>query len=146
MPPLFDMRYYESTALIEADPNAIWAILTDAPAYTTWDSSVRAIEGRIEQGEKLKVTSEANPKRAFPVNVTELKPAERMTWTGGMPLGLFKGERSFTLTPEGGATRFTMREEYTGPLAGLISRSIPDMQPSFDKFARGLKERSERGA
>jgi hypothetical protein len=25
-------------------------------------------------------------------------------------------------------------------------RSIPDLQPSFDKFARGLKERSERGA
>jgi hypothetical protein len=140
------MRYYESTALIEADPSAIWAILTDAPAYTSWDSGVKALEGKIEQGEKLKVTSEANPKRAFPVKVTELKPGERMTWTGGMPLGLFKGERTFRLTPEDGATRFTMREEYTGPLAPLMFRSIPDLQPSFDKFARGLKERSERGA
>ena len=38
-----------------------------------------------------------------------------MTWSGGMPLGLFKGVRTFTLEPaDGGATRFSMREEYTG--------------------------------
>jgi hypothetical protein len=139
------MSHYESTALIEADPSAIWALLTDAPAYTTWDSSVMKLEGRIEQGEKLKVTSEANPKRAFEVKVTELRPGESMTWTGGMPLGLFKGERTFRTAPEGGATRFTMREEYTGPLARLMFRSIPDLQPSFDKFAAGLKQRAESG-
>jgi hypothetical protein len=137
------MDHYESTALIQADPSAIWAILTDGAAYTSWDSGVTRLEGRIEQGQKLKVTSEANPKRAFPVKVTELKPGERMTWTGGMPLGLFKGVRTFRLQPEGGATRFTMREDYSGPLAGLIGRSIPDLQPSFDKFANGLKERAE---
>ena len=138
------MESYESTALIEADPSAIWAILTDAGAYPSWDSGVIAAEGRIEPGAKLKVTSEANPKRAFPVKVTELRPGELMTWTGGMPLGLFKGERTYRLTPEGGATRFTMREEYTGPLLPLIFRTIPDLQPSFDKFARGLKQRAER--
>ena len=33
-----------------------------------------------------------------------------------MPLGLFKGVRTFTLAPgTDGSTRFTMREEYTGP-------------------------------
>jgi hypothetical protein len=140
------MEHFESTALIDADPSAIWAILTDAPAYPNWDSSVVSIEGRIEPGAKLKVTSEANPKRAFPVKVTELKPGELMTWTGGMPLGLFKGVRTFRLTPEGGATRFTMREEYSGPLLPLIFRTIPDMQPSFDKFASGLKQRAESPA
>lgn len=40
-----------------------------------------------------------------------------------MPMGLFKGERTFVLTPEGdSATRFTMKEEYTGPLLPLIWR------------------------
>jgi hypothetical protein len=34
-----------------------------------------------------------------------------MVWVGGMPLGLFKGTRTFTLAPgQGGATQFTMRE------------------------------------
>jgi hypothetical protein len=67
-----------------------------------------------------------------------------MTWTGGMPLGLFKGVRTFTLTPEGsGSTTFTMREEYSGPLLPLIWRSMPDLGPSFEQFANGLKQRAE---
>jgi hypothetical protein len=28
---------------------------------------------------------------------------------------------------------------------GLMSRSIPDLQPSFDRFVRGLKARAETG-
>ena len=74
------------------------------------------VEGRIAPGEKIKVVSEANPGRAFPVKVAQFAPGQRMVWSGGMPLGLFKGVRTFTLTPEGSATRFEMREEYTGPL------------------------------
>jgi hypothetical protein len=36
-----------------------------------------------------------------------------------------------------------MREEYSGPMLPLIWRSMPDLQPSFDKFAAGLKARAE---
>jgi hypothetical protein len=38
-----------------------------------------------------------------------------------------------------------MREEYSGPMLGLIWRSMPDLQPSFDQFAAGLKKRVESG-
>jgi hypothetical protein len=55
-----------------------------------------------------------------------------------MPLGLFTGERTYTLKGEGSQTCFTMRELYTGPLAGVIFNSIPD-RPSFQQFADGLK-------
>jgi hypothetical protein len=140
------MKHYEATSLIDARPEVIWAVLTDASSYPDWDSGVVRVEGRIAPQEKLKVVSEANPDRAFPVKVTEFSPAERMTWSGGMPLGLFKGVRTFTLTPEDGATRFVMREEYTGPMLPLIWRSMPDLQPSFEKFASGLKARAERAS
>jgi hypothetical protein len=139
------MKSYDAAATIEAPPETIWAILTDAPAYAEWDSGVERVEGRIAPGEKIKVVSEANPGRAFPVKVTAFEPARAMTWSGGIPLGLFKGVRTFALTPDGAATRFTMREEYSGPMLGLIWRSMPDLGPSFEQFARGLKERAERG-
>ena len=62
-----------------------------------------------------------------------------------MPLGLFKGVRTFELSPAGaGATRFHMREEYTGPLLALIWRTMPDLGPSFEQFARGLKAKAEQ--
>jgi hypothetical protein len=137
------MKAYDAAATIDAPPERIWEILTDAPAYPQWDSGVQKVDGTIAPGEKIKVVSEANPGRAFPVKVTRFEPARSMTWSGGMPLGLFKGVRTFTLTPEGEATRFTMREEYTGPLLGMIWRSMPDLGPSFERFARGLKAKAE---
>jgi hypothetical protein len=140
------MRFYEANTTIEATPDAIWAILTDAPNYSSWDSGVVRVEGRIAPGEKIKVVSEANPKRAFPVKVTEFTPGRRMVWSGGMPLGLFKGVRTFTLSPgSDGITAFHVREEYTGPLLGMIWKSMPDLAPSFEKFATSLKKRAEAG-
>jgi hypothetical protein len=91
------MKAYDAAAEIKASPGAIWAILTDAPGYQVWDSGVERVEGSIAPGEKIKVVSKANPGRAFPVKVTEFAPGQRMTWSGGMPLGLFKGVRTFTL-------------------------------------------------
>ena len=141
------MKAYEATATIEAHPDTIWAILTDAPGYSSWDSGVERVEGRIAPGERLEVHSKASPGRAFPIEVAELTPGRGMTWTGGMPFGLFKGVRTFTLSPqEGGSTRFTMREEYTGPLLPLLWCSMPDLQPSFDQFASGLKSVAESTA
>jgi hypothetical protein len=138
------MKFYEASATIEAAPAAIWAILVDAPSYPTWDSGVEKVEGRIAPGERIKVVSYVNPNRAFPVKVTEFDPERRMAWTGGMPLGLFKGVRTFTLSPQAdGLTRFVMREEYTGPLLPLIWRSIPVLGPSFERFAAALKSRAE---
>jgi hypothetical protein len=137
------MKAFEATATIAASPEAIWAILTDAPAYTAWDSGVERVEGRIAPGETIKVFSKVNPGRAFPVKVGGFEPGRRMVWSGGMPLGLFKGVRTYRVAPEDGGTRFTMREEFSGPLLPLIWRSLPDFQPSFDQFARGLKARVE---
>jgi hypothetical protein len=139
------MKSYDATAEIKASPDAIWAVLTDAPGYQSWDSGMVRVEGTIAPGEKITVVSKANPGRTFPVKVTEFVPGERMTWSGGMPLGLFKGVRTFRLAPgSDGSTRFTMREEYTGPLLPMIWRSMPDLGPSFRQFANGLKQHADR--
>jgi len=141
------MKSYEAAASIAASPDAIWRILTDAPEYSAWDSGVVKVDGRIAPGEKIKIVSEANPGRAFAVKVTEFAPSSRMVWSGGMPLGLFRGVRTFSLSPEGnGSTRFHVREEYSGPLLPLIWKSMPDLGPSFTQFATGLKQRAEHTA
>lgn len=141
------MKSYEASSSIAASADTIWQILTDAPGYADWDSGVVKVDGRIAPGEKIKVVSEANPGRAFAVKVTDFTPSRRMVWSGGMPLGLFRGVRTFTLAPEdNGTTHFQVREEYTGPMLPLIWKSMPDLGPSFDQFATGLKQRAERAA
>lgn len=140
------MKSYEATSLIEANADAIWAILTDAPRLSQWNSGIDRVEGRIAPGETIKVFSKVAPGRAFPVTVTDFVPGRSMRWSGGMPLGLFKGVRTFTLSPQvGRTTRFTVREEYTGPLLPMIWKSMPDLGPSFQQFASGLKSEAEAG-
>ena len=140
------MKYYESSATIDAPASRVWATLVDGASWASWDSGVERFEGTIAPGAKVKVVSSASPGRAFPVTVTELRPERSMTFSGGMPLGLFRGVRHYTLTPVGDRTEFRMREEYTGPLLNLIWKSMPDLQASFDTFAAGLKQRAEQSA
>ena len=88
----------------------------------------------------------AAPDRVWALRVTELVPPQRMVWASGMPLGLFRGVRTYSLTPMAGdeGTDFAMTETYTGALVGLIGRSIPDLAPSFEAFADALKAAAER--
>lgn len=137
------MRVFDVRRTIAASPETVWSCLTDAPRLVGGGLGVLKIDGTIHQGASLKVTSAASPGRAFAVRVDEFMPNQRMTWVGGMPLGLFKGMRTFTLTPSGAGTEFHMREEFSGLLAPLIGKSIPDLQPSFEQFADGLRRLAE---
>jgi hypothetical protein len=138
------MKAFAVKTSIRATPERIWTLLTDAAGYPRWNNTVEKIDGKIARSERIKVQAKINPGRTFPVMVTGFEPWSRMVWTGGMPLGLFKGERTFTLTPaSNGDTEFSMREEYTGLMAPLIGRSIPDLQPAFDEFASDLKRAAE---
>ncbi len=138
------MKVYSATTTIDASPESIWTILTDAPGYPRWEPNVDRIEGHIGLGEKITAYTKLSPGRAFPVTVTEFVPGQKMTWSGGMPLGLFKGERTFTIEPQGnGRVEFTVREVFSGPLLPLIGRSLPDLNVAFEQFVTGLKQQAE---
>ena len=140
------VRYYEATSTISASPEAVWAVLSDGASWPSWDSGVDAVDGRIGMGETIKIRSKAAPGRAFPVKVTRFEPPTHLRFSGGMPLGLFRGVRTYEVSQEGNDhVTFRMREEYTGPLLPLIWRSMPDLGPSFQQFASGLKQRVESG-
>lgn len=139
------MLSFSATTTINASPDTVWQILTDAPNYPQWDPGIVRIEGNIAPGEKVVAVTKRDPNRAFPAKVSAFEPARSMTWSGGMPLGLFKGVRTFTLTPKGSnQTEFTLREEFSGPLLPLFRGTIPDLSQTFEAFAAGLKAYAER--
>lgn len=138
------MKAWNARTTIAAAPDVIWAILTDASRYPEWDPYAERIEGTIAQGARLVIYTKVAPGRAFPVTVKEFVPGTRMMWSSGMPFGLFKGERSFTLAPQAdGQVAFTLREEFSGVLLGMIAPSLPDMTEPFQQFVTGLKARAE---
>ena len=137
---------YSVAVSIGAPAQRVWDLLVDAPGYKKWNTSVVSIEGPIEAGSTIKLVSAVDPKRTFVLKVTQMTPPRQMVWSGGMPLGLFTGTRTFLIEPEAQGCRFSMSEVYTGLFSGLIFKSIPDLTDSFKQFADGLKGAAERGS
>jgi len=135
---------YEASATIDASPATVWSILVDTAKWPEWDPFCIRIDGEVGLGKKVTAWTKLSPDRGFGVKVTTLDENEKMVWSGGMPLGLFKGVRTYALTEQGDKTKFSMREEFTGPMLFMIKGSIPDMSEAFEAFVNGLKERAER--
>ena len=138
------MKSFAASIRIHATPDTVWAILSDASKWLEWNPTVEKIEGEIAPGNKLKVFTKISPGQTFPVRVTEFSPPRQMVWTGGMPFGLFRGVRTYTITPTAEGVEFSMQEVFSGLMAPLITKSIPDLQPSFHEFASALKQRAEQ--
>jgi hypothetical protein len=144
------MKTYSATTAIRATPEAIWKILTDAAGYPSWDHSYTSIEGQIALGETITLHHRDMKPQVLPMTVTVFEPQQRMVWTGGgMPEAVFKGERVFALSAPNGSggaaeVEFTVQLVFSGLMAAVITKSIPDMQPHLDEFAAALKKRAEQ--
>lgn len=129
---------------INAPASRVWSLLTNAGDFARWNSTVTSIEGEIALGKPLKVKVPIST-RTFTPKVTALEPNTRMVWSDGM-LPFFKGVRTFTLTPSGDATEFTMVEVFQGMMLPMIKGALPDFGPPFERYALDLKQEAEKGA
>ena len=134
---------YHVRRRINAPAERVWGLLTDASSYRDWNRAVVSIEGTIALGNTISLVSIVNPKRVFTLKITDVARPNRLVWSDGMPLGLFKGERTYRLDERDGATEFSMTEQFSGLLAGLITRAIPDLTDSFNLFADSLQSAAE---
>lgn len=132
------MKTFSVSKQLPVDPARAWAVLTNAAKLASGPIGITRLEGTVALGQKLKLWTEATGDRPFSLTVSAFEPGRSMVWEGGMPLGLFRGVRRFTLTPTEGGVQFDMTETFSGLMSGLIVKSIPDLTPSFEKFAAGL--------
>jgi len=143
------MRYYRATSTITASPEAVWTVLSGGaswPSWPSWDSGVDAVEGRIAVNETVKIRPHAAPSRAYPVRVPRFDPPAYLRFSGRMPL-VCSAASAPARCPRGqtARSRSGCARECSGPLFPLIWRSMPDPGPSFQRFARGLKQQVEPG-
>jgi hypothetical protein len=129
---------------IRATPQRIWSLLTDAAGFPRWNSTVTRITGTIAEGERLALEVAAAPGRTFRPRVTRMETERLMVWSDGFA-PMFKGVRTFTLSPNGdGTTTFAMVEVLSGVMLPMIKGSLPDFGPQFESYAADLKREAER--
>jgi hypothetical protein len=141
------MRSFEASVRIDAAPEQVWQVLTDVGGWRDWDSGVDRVDGRVALGERITIHATTIRARPFSVTVTEIRPREAMRWRAGLPLGLAVVDRTYYLdAQDDGGTVLTVRQDHDGPLAFLLDRTTPDLNPSFRQFCAGLKAVVERRA
>jgi uncharacterized protein YndB with AHSA1/START domain len=140
------VKEYLTVSTIRSTPELVWRILTDATGYADWNPEIVGIDGRMALNERITVRVKlgSGAIRRVSMRVTAFEPPSRMEWTGGLPLGLFVGLRTFTVVPRDGGVEFRMHLRMSGPLAPLILKSVGDRQPEIDRFSSALRARVER--
>jgi hypothetical protein len=127
---------------IGASAEVVWSLLTDAKGFSRWNPTVNHIEGEIREGERLKIHVPGTS-RIFTPRVSGVVPARRMIWSDGFT-GIFKGVRTFMLTPQDdGTTDFSMEEKFSGLMFALVKGMLPDFGPIFEAYANNLKREAE---
>jgi len=140
--------FRQSTAircLIHAPASRVWALLTDAGRFPSWNSTVTSLEGEIRPGGRLAIRVPLAPKRTFRPRVTAFEAPRLMVWSEGNPM--FRGVRTFQLAGAAdGTTEFEMVEVLSGAMLPMIRGSLPDFGPAFETYAADLKRAAEASA
>ncbi len=136
-----------TTIDIDADPQAVWEVLTDFAAYAEWNPFMHRIEGAPEVGSKLvvRVVPPGGRGMTFKPTVLAARPAQELRWLGKLGVGgLFDGEHSFVLTPNAdGSTHLTHAERFSGLLVALLGGTTKKSRAGFEAFNHALKQRVE---
>lgn len=73
-------RQTSITIAIAAEASTIWAFLTDASRFTTWNRTVVELTGTIAAGERIQLRSTLAPERTFKLKIKEFVPNSRLAW------------------------------------------------------------------
>jgi len=139
------MRTFSARIKIDCPPDVIWSVLTDVDRYSEWAAGIHRLTGQLVNGEVLQLSTKSKPQRPMSLVVNRLVPPKTFTLSGGLPLNLFRGDRTFTLTQNlDGTTEFSVSEVFSGLLEPLLGRVLPDLTPSLEAFAADLNQRCER--
>jgi hypothetical protein len=137
-------RHIETTIRIAASPGRVWAVLTDTPAYPTWNPEIAALNGELKPGSVLEnKEGYGKDQIVFWPSVLVAKPPQELRWLGhlGVPR-LFDAEHYFLLQPDANGTRFIQGELFRGVLLWIFDVKL--LLPTFDAMNAALKIRAER--
>ncbi len=132
---------------IDAEPDAVWAVLADTDAYPDWNPFVRRLSGELREGARLEVriTPPGGRAMSFKPTVLAAKPGRELRWLGRVLFrGLLDGEHSFRIEPlPGGRSRFVQSERFSGILVRPFGKTLDKTRLGFEEMNASLKARVE---
>ena len=135
--------------LVNANPEKIWAILTNFDNYPNWNPFIKSIKGDVKIGNKI--TARIEPPEAsgmtFKPKVLTFETNKEFSWLGHLMFkGLFDGAHKFELNDNGdGTTTFIQSEKFDGILVPLFNGMLDNnTRRGFEEMNKKLKELAEQ--
>ena len=131
---------------ISAAPPEVWRVLTTTAAFPAWNPFIRRLEGDLVAGRRITIQlGDGDDATSFHPQLLAVAPERELRWRGGFwPGGLFDGEHSFVMAPDGPGTRFVQSERFSGLLVGPLTRGvIAEAGQWFAAMNQALKARVE---
>lgn len=140
-------RMIETTIDIDAPTPLVWNTLTDFERFPEWSTFILGLTGDVAVGNSVVVRlNDGGGEMKMTPRIIAREDLHKLIWRGKMGASwLFSGEHRFVLTElEGGKTRFSHSEEFTGILVPLLWKIIDKRtRPAFVAFNKALCHRCE---
>jgi hypothetical protein len=135
---------------IAAPPERVWDTLVAFARYADWNPYVKAVEGKLAVGERLKLTLTPadGSERSQVVHVVKLEPGAALRWRSKFLVSrLFDGEHYFELLAlDAGRTRLIHGEDLSGALVQHMGPRLTAMARGFVGMNEALKKQVEGSA
>ena len=135
---------FERTIEIDASPERVWAVLSDAERWPEWTPTVTRVE-RLEGdgkavGSRFRIVQPRLPAAVYVL--TDVQPGRSFTWENGN--FVVRGRAHHAVEARGTGARATLAVECSGLLGGLMGWMYRKLIREYlDLEAEGLKRRSE---
>lgn len=132
---------------IAAPAAKVWSVLTDLPAYASWNPFIVSAAGAPVVGKRLSIRAQPPGGAAlrFRPVVLVAAPERELRWQGQFIFpGLFDGEHAFRIEPDTDGVRLVQTERFTGLLIPVAPASLFErIQQGFEAMNRALRQRVE---
>ena len=141
------MKQVETKIEIGANPEAVWAVLSEFERWPEWNRLMPAIEGPLVEGERVELELALPGRRSVyqKPRITCISPNRELRWYDQVILPqIFSSEHWFRLEPKGSKCVVRHGERFDGLLSIFMGRKTLDQtRQVFALMNRDLKERVE---
>ena len=124
---------------IEASPEEVWAVITDAESYSDWNNVIVQAQGSYAQGATIKnLVAEKDGKTNWINSKVEIYDQPRHLNQFGGYLGVITFDHHYILEAVEGGTRVVQREDYTGLYVHFWDHEW--LEPGYSRVNEGLRK------
>ncbi|MBL7498357.1 SRPBCC family protein [Frankia sp. CNm7] len=137
--------YYETSVVIDATPDEVWAVMRDVERWPDWTPTVTnaRADGELREGAVVRIQQPRLPVAEWTVN--DLKPGQGFSWISKATGMTTVADHRIVPAAGGDAVTVTLSLRQSGPLAPIVGLFMARLVRRYvDTEAQGLRRRCER--